>query len=1070
MIRKLVDFALRSPFLILAAALLLFVWGAIAFHNLPVDAYPDVADNYVNIITQWPGHSAEDIEKQITVPTEIQMAGVPDMKSLRSFTLAGISSIMMNFNDDSDNSWNRERVLERLSNVTLPAGLQPQLQTDWSPVGQIYWYTVESKNPSIDVMEQKSIEDWTLEKQFKSVPGIVDVASFGGLTKEYQIRLDPDKLVAYGLNIATVEQQLANNNANAGGSFIVAGAQQINVQAVGLYANVQQIENTVIKTQNGAPLYVRDIATVEQGPKIRLGQISKAYRVEGGKLIDNEDVVEGSLLLQKGADAEPALVGVEAKVKELNGTPAEPAHPGYWKDFWYHRATPAVAAVKGLLPPGVKVVPFLDRSDLVHLTTHTVLHNLTEGIILVVIILMLFLGNVRGAIIVALTIPFALLFASICLSLKHIPANLLSLGALDFGMVVDGAVVMIENIVRHLTHNKDPNRTPLEQIREAAHEVQRPVFYAIGIIITAYLPIFTLQSVEGKLFRPMAWTVSFALLGALIFSMIVAPVLARFLFRKGASEWENPVMEFLRARYRVAVRWAIEHRYITVALSAVAAAGSMYIMFGVVGSEFLPHLDEGAMWVRGTLAPSTGPEESLRISNQARKILASYPEVSEVVDQIGRPDDGTDSTGFFDTEYFVDLKPKQQWRSVFHQNKNDLIAAMNHQLDTIPGVIWGFSQPIEDNMEEAVSGVKGELSVKIYGDDLKTLENRADAVKDVMSKVPGVADLGVFRLIGQPNLTFTVDRKAAARWGINVSDVQDAIQTAVGGNAVSQVLDGEARYDLVLRYQKQYRDTKQAIENVRLLAPNGERVSLAQLTTIATDDGAEEIYREGEQRYIAIKYGVRGRDLGSTVEEAIKKVDAGVPLPTGYHFVWAGEYQSKQRADKRLAMIVPLTILLIFVILYMMFKSFKWASLILCNVFVAPIGGSLALLLTHTNISVSSSVGFLALFGVSVQTGVIMLEYMNQMRAAGHSVEDSAIEGAVLRLRPIMMTMLVATLGLLPAATSHGIGSDSQRPFAIVIVGGLVGALVFSVFLLPTLYVWVSRPGDVLPERELDFE
>jgi len=1070
MIRKLVDFALRSPFLILAAALLLFVWGAIAFHNLPVDAYPDVADNYVNIITQWPGHSAEDIEKQITVPTEIQMAGVPDMKSLRSFTLAGISSIMMNFNDDSDNSWNRERVLERLSNVTLPAGLQPQLQTDWSPVGQIYWYTVESKNPSIDVMEQKSIEDWTLEKQFKSVPGIVDVASFGGLTKEYQIRLDPDKLVAYGLNIATVEQQLASNNANAGGSFIVAGAQQINVQAVGLYANVQQIENTVIKTQNGAPLYVRDIATVEQGPKIRLGQISKAYRVEGGKLIDNEDVVEGSLLLQKGADAEPALVGVEAKVKELNGTPAEPAHPGYWKDFWYHRATPAVAAVKGLLPPGVKVVPFLDRSDLVHLTTHTVLHNLTEGIILVVIILMLFLGNVRGAIIVALTIPFALLFASICLSLKHIPANLLSLGALDFGMVVDGAVVMIENIVRHLTHNKDPNRTPLEQIREAAHEVQRPVFYAIGIIITAYLPIFTLQSVEGKLFRPMAWTVSFALLGALIFSMIVAPVLARFLFRKGASEWENPVMEFLRARYRVAVRWAIEHRYITVALSAVAAAGSMYIMFGVVGSEFLPHLDEGAMWVRGTLAPSTGPEESLRISNQARKILASYPEVSEVVDQIGRPDDGTDSTGFFDTEYFVDLKPKQQWRSVFHQNKNDLIAAMNHQLDTIPGVIWGFSQPIEDNMEEAVSGVKGELSVKIYGDDLKTLENRADAVKDVMSKVPGVADLGVFRLIGQPNLTFTVDRKAAARWGINVSDVQDAIQTAVGGNAVSQVLDGEARYDLVLRYQKQYRDTKQAIENVRLLAPNGERVSLAQLTTIATDDGAEEIYREGEQRYIAIKYGVRGRDLGSTVEEAIKKVDAGVPLPTGYHFVWAGEYQSKQRADKRLAMIVPLTILLIFVILYMMFKSFKWASLILCNVFVAPIGGSLALLLTHTNISVSSSVGFLALFGVSVQTGVIMLEYMNQMRAAGHSVEDSAIEGAVLRLRPIMMTMLVATLGLLPAATSHGIGSDSQRPFAIVIVGGLVGALVFSVFLLPTLYVWVSRPGDVLPERELDFE
>jgi cobalt-zinc-cadmium resistance protein CzcA len=1070
MIKKIVDFALSSRLLILAGAILLFVWGGISFHNLPVDAYPDVADNYVNIITQWPGHSAEDIEKQVTVPTEIAMAGVPDMKNLRSFTLAGISSIIMNFNDDSDNSWNRERVLERLNGVTLPAGLQPQLQTDWSPVGQIYWYTIESKNPTIDVMEQKSLEDWYLGKQFKSVPGIVDVASFGGITKEYQVRLDPEKLVAYGLNIATVEQQLQNNNANAGGSFIQAGPQQINVQAVGLYANVQQIEDTLIKTMNGAAIHIKDIAVVEQGPKIRLGQISKTYRAEDGKLIDNEDVVEGSLLLQKGADAEPALVGVEAKVKELNGTPEEPARPAGWYDGWWHGAKPAVAAVKGLLPPGVKVVPFLDRSDLVHLTTHTVMHNLTEGIILVVIILMLFLGNVRGAIIVALTIPFALLFASICLSLKHIPANLLSLGALDFGMVVDGAVVMIENIVRHLSHRKDPNRTPMEQIREAAHEVQRPVFYAIGIIITAYLPIFTLQSVEGKLFRPMAWTVAFALLGALIYSMIIAPVMASFLFRKGASEWENPVMHFLRERYRSGLRWAIHHRAVTVGVSAVCCAMAMYILFGVVGSEFLPHLDEGAMWVRGSLAPSTGPEESLRISNQARVMLASYPEVTKVVAQIGRPDDGTDATGFFNTEFFVDLKPKEQWRPVFEGKKDDLIASMNHQLETIPGAIWGFSQPIEDNMEEAVSGVKGELSVKIYGDDLHLLEAKANEVVAAMSKVPGVADLGVFRLIGQPNLTFTVDRAAAARYGINVADVQDAIQTAVGGNAVSQVLDGEARYDLVARYQKPYRDTMQAVEDVRLLAPNGERVSLAQLSKIETTDGAEEIYREGEQRYIAVKYSVRDRDLGSTVEEAIKKVDSDVQLPTGYHTVWAGEYQSKQRADKRLAMIVPLTILLIFFILYMMFNSFKWASLIMCNIFMAPVGGSLALLLTHTNISVSSSVGFLALFGVSVQTGVIMLEYMNQLRVRGYSVEESAVEGAVLRLRPIMMTMLVATLGLLPAATSHGIGSDSQRPFAIVIVGGLIGALIFSVFLLPTLYVWISGPNDVLPAPEGDLE
>jgi cobalt-zinc-cadmium resistance protein CzcA len=1042
MIQKFVEFALKNRFLVLAAVVMLFVWGGISFHNLPVDAYPDVADNYVNIITQWPGHSAEDIEKQITVPCEIAMAGVPDMKNLRSFSLAGISSIMMNFNDSSDNSWNRERVLERLSGIILPAGLVPQLQTDWSPAGQIYWYTIESKNPSVDVMEQKSLEDWTLEKQFKNVPGVVDVASFGGITKEYQIRLNPDKLIDYGLSIAQVEQQLQGNNANAGGSFIVAGAQQINVQAQGLYENVQQIEDTLIKTQAGTPVRVKEIAEVEQGAKIRLGQISKTYRDKDGQLIDNPDVVEGSVLLRKGADADPVLKAIEEKVKQINDH---------------------------ILPAGVKVVPFLDRSDLVHLTTHTVLHNLTEGIVLVAVILIFFLGNVRGALIVALTIPFALLFASICLDLSHIPANLLSLGALDFGMVVDGAVVMVENIVRHLTH-KNGSLTSSEKIKQAAHEVQRPVFYAIAIIITAYLPIFTLQSVEGRLFKPLAWTIGFALLGALIFSIIVAPVLSSILFRKGAKEWHNPLMEFLTVRYRGGVSWAIHHRGITLGVSVAGFVGAIFLLSNVIGSEFLPHLDEGALWVRGTLAPSTGPEESLAISNKARIALASFPEVTEVVDQIGRPDDGTDWTGFFDTEYFVDLKPKEQWRPLFHESKDDLIASMNQQMEKIPGVIWGFSQPIEDNMEEAVSGVKGELSVKIYGDDFKMLEEKGNDVVNVMSKIPGIADLGLFRIIGQPNLTFTVDRQAAARFGINVADIQDAIQTAVGGSVLSEVLKGEAQYDLVLRYQKPYRDTKEAIENVRLLSPTGERVSLAQLTKIGTTDGAEEIYREGEQRYIAVKYSVRNRDLGGAVEEAIATVNKMVPLPKGYHFEWAGEYESKQRADKRLALIVPLTVVLIAMILFTMFKSFKWAGLILVNVALAPVGGSLALLVTHTNISVSSSVGFLALFGVSVQTGVIMLEYINQLRARGYTLEGAAIEGAVLRLRPIMMTMLVATLGLLPAALSHGIGSDSQRPFAIVIVGGLMVDLVMSIFLLPTLYVWIARDTDKLPDAEVSIE
>jgi cobalt-zinc-cadmium resistance protein CzcA len=1046
MIRKLVDFALENRFLVLAGALLLFAWGAISFHQLPVEAYPDVADNYVEIITQWPGISAEQIEQQVTIPLEIVMNGIPHITHLRSFSLFGLSDIKLIFDDEEENAWNREKVLERLSLVTLPLGVVPQMGTDWSPVGQIYFFTLKNTNPNYDVMELKSIEDWVVEKNLKAVPNIVDVASFGGPTREYQVRVDPNKLISYGLSLAQVEQQLSNNNINAGGSFIEAGLQQINIREVGLVKNVRDIENIVLVTKSGTPLRVKDIAVVAQGPKIRLGQFARAIHREDGKIIDNDDVVSAWVPMRKGADAQKTLEGLHKKVQELNDH---------------------------ILPPGVKIVPFIDRSDLLHYTTHTVLHNLTEGMILVVIILFLFLGNVRGAIIVALTIPFALLFAATCLNLKGIPANLLSLGALDFGMVVDGAVVMVENIVRHIhqRQNGDVSNTTLQVIRNAAHEVQRPVFYAIAIIITAYLPIFTLQRVEGRLFRPMAWTVAFALLGALLFSMLVAPVLASLFFPKGAHEWRNPVMEFLKTRYRNAVRWTIEHRLITVGVAVFGLLVAIYLTLGgVIGSEFLPHLDEGALWVRGTLAPSTGPSEGIRLSNQARIVLCSFPEVTECTSQTGRPDDGTDTTGFFNTEYYVGLKPKEQWRPVFQQDKDRLIAALNRELEKIPGVNWGFSQPIEDNMEEAVSGVKGELATKVYGDDLRVLEGKADQIVNTMRQVKGIEDLGVFRVLGQPNINFEVDREQAARYQINIADVQDAIQTAAGGTALTQVLQGEQRYDLVMRYLPQYRDTKEAIENIRLLSPSGERVSLAQLCKIEERDGASEIYREANQRYIAIKYSVRGRDLGSTVEEAIKKVNAQVQLPRGYHIDWEGEYESQKRAQARLFVIVPLTILVIFLILYTMFRSFKWALLILANVALAGIGGSFALLVTRTNFSVSSGVGFLALFGVSVQTGVIMLEYINQLRTRGLTIENSAVEGAILRLRPIMMTMLVATLGLLPAALSHAIGSDSQRPFAIVIVGGLIVNLVMSIFILPTLYVWCAREGDRLPEPEKAFE
>jgi heavy metal efflux system protein len=1036
MIRAIVDFALNNRFLILAAAVLLMIWGVISFHNLPVDAYPDVANNYVQVITQWPGRAAEEVEQQVTIPVEMVVNGIPHLEHLRSISMFGISSVMLIFDDDSDNNWNRQKVQERLSQAKLPDGLEPQIGTDFSPNGEIYWYTLRSTNPQYDLMELKSLEAWVLEKHLLSVPNVVDVSALGGLTREYQVRIDPDKLVSYGLSLSQIEERLSGNNINGGGSFVEVGLQQIHVRSVGLIQNVNDIRKIVVKTQNGTPLRIGDIAEVEQGAKIRLGQVGKAIHRADGKIIDNDDVVEGTVFLRKGAYAEPTLKAIHRKVQEIN---------------------------EHILPPGVKMVSFLDRSDLIRYTTHTVMRNLTAGFILVAVILFLFLGNARSALIVALTIPFSLLFASICLDLRKIPANLLSLGALDFGMVVDGAVVMVENIVRHMVRPEDAAKSVGDRIREAAHEVQRPVFYAITIIITAYLPIFTLQKVEGRIFRPMAWTVAFALVGALAFSVLVAPVLASVLFRRQIRDWENPVLRLVTRGYRRAVTWTVHHRWAMVGAAAAAICCSIYLLTsGVIGSEFLPHLDEGSIWVRGTAPPSTGPTEGAVLMNRARIAFASFPEVTQVVSQIGRPDDGLDPVDFCNSEFFVDLKPKDQWRPQFHQNKEELVAAMDREVRKIPGVIWGFTQPIADDMEEAVSGVKGQLAVKIYGEDLKTLEEKGAEVVNVMRPIRGVVDVGMFRVIGQPNLNLAVDREATARFQINVADVQDAIQTAVGGNTVGQVLQGEQRYDLVARYLPRHRDTREAIEHIRLLAPTGERVSLAQLCKIRMADGASTLYREANSRYVGVKYSVRGRDLGSTVQEAMQAVNQRVKLPTRYTFEWAGEYESQKRSEARLLLIVPLTVFLIFLIIYGAFGSAKWACLHLVNVAVARVGGLVALYITGTHFSVSSGVGFLALFGASVQTGVIMVEYINQLRARGLPTEEAAIEGAVRRLRPIMMTMLVATLGLLPAALSHDIGSDSQRPFAIVIVGGLIVDLILSIFLLPTFYVWWARPTDRL--------
>ncbi len=784
MIRSIVDLALKNRIFVLAVAGLLLIWGAISFHTLPVEAYPDVANNYVNVITQWPGRAAEEVEQQVSIPVETALNGLAHLANLRSVSLAGLSSVTVIFDDQSNDLQNRQQTLEKMQEINLPAGLTPSLGPDYSPTGQIYFYTLTSTNPSIDLMNIKALQDWVLVKQLKSVPNIVDNSIFGGVTREYQVLIDPDKLVSYGLSISQVENALANNNINAGGSFIESGTQALNVRQLGLVQNTDDICNTVIKFANGTAVKLGQIATIRQGPKIRLGQIGKAVHRKTGEIVDNPDVVEGIALLRKGAQADTTLDALHQKVKELNDR---------------------------ILPAGVKVVPHLDRSDLMKFTTHTVLRNLTEGIILVSLILLLFLGNLRGALIVALTIPFSLLFASICLDLSHVPANLLSLGALDFGMVVDGAVVMVENIVRHLGHKDDKGLTTREKISQAAHEVLRPVFYAIAIIITAYLPIFTLQRVEGRLFRPMALTVAFALLGALLFSLLLAPVLSSVAFRKRVTEWHNPVLVFLTNRYRNGLRWHIEHRWFIISGVVIMLSLVLYLdLSGKVGSEFLPHLDEGAIWARGTLASSVGPTEGNRVMTRARLLFARFPEVSQVISQVGRSDDGTDPTGFFNTEYYVDLKPKDEWRHAFHGDKEELIGAMDREVSKIPGVLWNFSQPISDNVEEAVSGVKGQLAVKLYGSDLRSLENYADQIVDVMGKIPGVADLGVFRVLGQPNVNVAVNRSKAARWGINVSDVQDAIQTAVGGNAVSQVLDGEMHFDLVARYLPQYRDSRRS--------------------------------------------------------------------------------------------------------------------------------------------------------------------------------------------------------------------------------------------------------------------
>ena len=1035
MIGKIVEFALKNRVLVLGLGIALVIGGTVAFRDLPIEAYPDIADTWVQIITQWPGHAAEEMEKQVTVPIELTMNSVPHVLHNRSVSLFGLSVVTLLFDEQTDTFTAHQMALEKISLVTMPPGVTPTLGPPGSPVGQIFWYVLDSKRP---VMDLKEIEDWDIEKYIRAVPGVADVSSFGGEVKQYQILADPLSLANYGLSLPTLIQALASNNQNAGGGFIEKGDQAINVRGVGNANTVEDIGNIVVKEQGGTPIRVKNIGEVKIGPQERLGRISMSEHRPDGSVDERDDVVEGIVLSHVGEQDETVLDRLHEKIKWIN---------------------------EKILPPDVKIKPYLDRSDLIHTTTHTVEHNMVEGMFLVLIILLFFLGNFRSALIVACTVPLSLLFASIFLNLRNIPANLLSLGALDFGMVVDGAVVMIENIYRHKERAKERGETEpniIDLIIAAAREVERPIVYAIAIIILAYLPIFTLQRVEGRLFTPMAWTVAFALLGAMVLAITLIPVLASYFMKGELKEWRNPIVEWVTREYRRVLTLALARRKVVIGIAATSFALTLYLAFGgPIGSEFLPHLDEGALWVRGTLPPSAGARTSSDVVKKARAAFMSFPEVPITVCQMGRPDDGTDDGGFFNTECFVDLKPHGQWRSQF-KTKDQLIEAMNRELSKIPGVIWNFSQPISDNVEEALSGVKGALVLKIYGEDLKTLTVKANQMKDVLGHVRGIEDLGVFEETGQPNIDITVDRDRISRYGLNISDVQGVIQTAVGGTVATQVLDGEKRFDMVVRFQPQYRSDVEKIKKILVPTPDGYRIPIDALATVKIEDGASTICREENQRFIAVKFSVRGRDLGSTIEDAQEKIKRMVLLPPGYYTSWSGEFESQQRASRRLMLVIPITVIAIFFVLYIVFGSFKWSLLILVNLLIASVGGVLALFLTGTNFSVSSGIGFLAVFGVSVQTGILMISYINQMRAKGLGIQEAALEGAILRLRPILMTGLVAVFGLLPAAFSHAIGSDSQRPLAIVVVGGMLGDLAMGLFLLPVLYEWFAKPGDSL--------
>lgn len=1022
-INRIVALSLEQRVLVAFLTILLIGAGVHAWSRLPVDAYPDLSPPMVEIITQWPGHSAEEVERLITVPIEREMNGVPKEDNVRSVSLYALSDVNITFDQATDRQFARQQVFNRMGDLSLPTGVTPSVSPLTSPSGLIYRYTLQS--PDRSPTELKTFEDWTVEPQFRSVPGVADDSGFGGGTMQYQVLLDQYRLAGAGLSPQQVESALAANNGNGGGGFYSEGGQFYYVRGLGRLSTLEDISNVVVAVHNGIPTLVKDVAQVTLGTAPRLGQFG---------IDKQDDAVEGVIMLRTGDKTQDVLKGVEAKTRELNSS---------------------------ILPKDVKVVPFYDRSDLVHETVRTVENNLLRGMLLVIVVLIFFLYDVRSGLIVAVTIPLSLLFAFACLDLQNASANLLSIGAIDFGILVDAAVIMVENIYRRLAESDERPDDLIAIIRDAAAEVDRPLFYSVVVIAVSFLPIYVLSGPSGVLFKPMADTMIFALIGSLIVTLALLPVLCSWLMRSGVRERRNAIFERIRSVYVRGLDSCLARPRAAIAASALLLLASL-LLFANVGAEFMPHLDEGALWVRATMPYTISFDQSAKIVPQIRSIIASFPEVTVVGSEHGRPDDGTDATGFFNAEFYVGLKPYSQWHGSIH-DKAQLIAAINNKLQTFPGITFNYTQPAEDAVDEAETGLKSALAVKVFGPDLNTLEQKGKAVKAVLEHVRGIRDVTLVRELGQPSLTIKINRAKIARYGINVDDVNGLIQTAIGGDAATKVVQQEKEFDLLVRLQGQYRDNPIAIGNILVAAPGGQRIALKELADISISNGASFIYHENNSRFIGVQFSVEGRDLASAVQDAMAQVSHKVVLPQGYRADWGGEYSEYTASRAQLMTIVPLTLLLIFLLLFFLYGNFKFPAIALIGVLMsAPVGGILALWITGTPFSVSSGIGFLALFGVSVQTALVYISYANELRLGGMSLSSAVRESAILRLRPIMMTALVAALGLLPAAVATGVGTDTQRPFAVVIVGGLVTCLLIIIFLMPALYTLVAREGDRL--------